>query len=238
MQCHRFCSTMRLCSLVTSDVVTGSNLRQKLTVVFSSARMLHSPSVQGALCVQPLGTKKLTQCGIRNHAAVQEDVQEYPEPRMFWPREIWGQYTAKLEDLKETNMRTQAVQCLNHMDYVNSMTCNTCSVPSKPKITALLSQSSPLIALKVLDALQHMPHSIEYMQRLQNTQVFRFCAIPQIMAAGTLALCYDNGKVFEGDGRAKAVCVSMCAPGLLSLNLHAVQRERWMCMLISRLPPA
>ncbi|KAF5842637.1 farnesyl-diphosphate farnesyltransferase [Dunaliella salina] len=94
-----------------------------------------------------------------------EDVQEYPEPRMFWPHEIWGKYTAKLEDLKEKRMRTQAVQCLNHM---------------------------------VLDALQHMPHSIEYMQRLQNTQVFRFCAIPQIMAAGTLALCYDNGKVFEG----------------------------------------
>jgi farnesyl-diphosphate farnesyltransferase len=36
------------------------------------------------------------------------------------------------------------------------------------------------------------------MSHLQDTQIFRFCAIPQIMAAGTLALCYDNGKVFEG----------------------------------------
>lgn len=57
------------------------------------------------------------------------------------------------------------------------------------------------IGMQVLDALQHVPYSIEYMQRLQNTQVFRFCAIPQIMAIGTLALCYDNGKVFEGNQR-------------------------------------
>jgi len=36
------------------------------------------------------------------------------------------------------------------------------------------------------------------MQKLTNSDIFRFCAIPQIMAAGTLALCYDNGGLFEG----------------------------------------
>lgn len=36
------------------------------------------------------------------------------------------------------------------------------------------------------------------MSRLQDPMVFRFCAIPQIMAVGTFALCYNNGKVFEG----------------------------------------
>ncbi len=29
-------------------------------------------------------------------------------------------------------------------------------------------------------------------------QVFRFCAIPQVMAMGTLALCYNNYEVFTG----------------------------------------
>ena len=29
-------------------------------------------------------------------------------------------------------------------------------------------------------------------------QVFRFCAIPQVMAIGTLALCYNNHEVFTG----------------------------------------
>ena len=51
---------------------------------------------------------------------------------------------------------------------------------------------------QIVDALRHMPSCIEYMQQLKHTMVFRFCAIPQIMAAGTLAACYNNGKVFEG----------------------------------------
>ena len=29
-------------------------------------------------------------------------------------------------------------------------------------------------------------------------QVFRFCAIPQVMAIGTLAMCYNNHEVFTG----------------------------------------
>merc|ERR1712032_1225759 len=31
-----------------------------------------------------------------------------------------------------------------------------------------------------------------------GTSVFRFCAIPQVMAAGTLALCFNNDRVFKG----------------------------------------
>lgn len=50
----------------------------------------------------------------------------------------------------------------------------------------------------ILDALRHMPHCIEYMKKLRNRMVFRFCAIPQIMAIGTLAVCFNNGKLFEG----------------------------------------
>lgn len=47
-------------------------------------------------------------------------------------------------------------------------------------------------------ALEHGVDSLEYMSRLKNVEVFRFCAIPQVMAIATLAECYDNGKVFEG----------------------------------------
>ncbi|WIA33097.1 hypothetical protein OEZ86_006251 [Tetradesmus obliquus] len=50
----------------------------------------------------------------------------------------------------------------------------------------------------VCNALQHLPHCIKYMQGLRDRDVFRFCAIPQIMAIGTLALCYNNGAIFEG----------------------------------------
>lgn len=50
----------------------------------------------------------------------------------------------------------------------------------------------------VSNAMQHAPRCLEYMQQLRNPQVFSFCAIPQIMAIATLAMCYDNGEVFEG----------------------------------------
>ncbi|KIZ04121.1 farnesyl-diphosphatefarnesyltransferase [Monoraphidium neglectum] len=50
----------------------------------------------------------------------------------------------------------------------------------------------------VTDALRHVPHCVAFLQQLRDPDVFRFCAIPQIMAAGTLSLCYNNGGVFEG----------------------------------------
>ena len=45
---------------------------------------------------------------------------------------------------------------------------------------------------------RHAPESLKYMERVRDPQNFRFCAIPQVMAIGTLALCYNNPKVFRG----------------------------------------
>ncbi|CAI5987724.1 unnamed protein product [Closterium sp. NIES-65] len=50
----------------------------------------------------------------------------------------------------------------------------------------------------VTNALGHVSDCLTYMHRLRDPQVFRFCAIPQIMAMGTLALCYNNIGVFQG----------------------------------------
>jgi len=47
------------------------------------------------------------------------------------------------------------------------------------------------------NALQHIPDVIDYMSKLKHPMVFRFCAIPQVMAIATLALCYDNDEVFS-----------------------------------------
>ena len=35
--------------------------------------------------------------------------------RMFWPKEVWGQYGKSLADFKQPGNARQAVQCLNHM---------------------------------------------------------------------------------------------------------------------------
>ena len=94
-----------------------------------------------------------------------EDVLEEPAPRMFWPREIWGQYAKSLEDFKLPTHRPAAVACLNHM---------------------------------VCDALRHFEPALTYMAGIADRAVLRFCAIPQVMAAHTLALCYNNPAVFTG----------------------------------------
>nr|AND81098.1 ayame triterpene biosynthesis protein 3 [Botryococcus braunii] len=44
-----------------------------------------------------------------------EDICEEPAPRMFWPREIWGQYAKELTDFKDPANEKAAVRCLNHM---------------------------------------------------------------------------------------------------------------------------
>lgn len=50
----------------------------------------------------------------------------------------------------------------------------------------------------ITDALRHAPYCLQYLEQVRNHQNFRFCAIPQIMAIGTLSLCYNNPKVFAG----------------------------------------
>jgi hypothetical protein len=52
-------------------------------------------------------------------------------------------------------------------------------------------------AAQVTNAMSHATDSLEYMSRLRDPQVFRFCAIPQVMAIATLAECYDNPRVFK-----------------------------------------
>nr|AED99863.1 squalene synthase [Panax quinquefolius] len=50
----------------------------------------------------------------------------------------------------------------------------------------------------VTDALVHAEDCLKYMSDLRDPAIFRFCAIPQIMAIGTLALCFNNTQVFRG----------------------------------------
>lgn len=50
----------------------------------------------------------------------------------------------------------------------------------------------------VADALQHAPHCLRYLEQLRDTDVFRFCAIPQLMAIATLDKLVNNPDVFTG----------------------------------------
>ncbi|PIK37953.1 putative squalene synthase [Apostichopus japonicus] len=71
------------------------------------------------------------------------------------------------------------------------------------------------------NALRHVPDVLVYMSRLKNQSVFNFCAIPQVMAAATLAKCYSNPQVFSGVvkiRRGEAVGLMMEATDMPSLR--------------------
>jgi len=48
----------------------------------------------------------------------------------------------------------------------------------------------------ITDALKHVPDVFAYLAQIKNPSVYNFCAIPQVMAIATLALCYNNQDVF------------------------------------------
>lgn len=48
----------------------------------------------------------------------------------------------------------------------------------------------------VLNALEHIPNCIAYLNQIQENNTLRFCAIPQLMAIATLVEVYNNEEVF------------------------------------------
>ncbi len=83
--------------------------------------------------------------------------------RSFWPKEIWGKYTDRLDELQKNPSSSESLACINEL---------------------------------VTDALQHVSNCILYLNMIRDPQVFRFCAIPQVMAMATLAKIYNNPDVF------------------------------------------
>lgn len=83
--------------------------------------------------------------------------------RSFWPKEIWGKYTNRLEEFQQNPNSPESLACINEL---------------------------------VTDALQHVSNCILYLNMIRDKQVFRFCAIPQVMAMATLAKIYNNPDVF------------------------------------------
>ncbi|HLP18989.1 MAG TPA: squalene synthase [Chitinophagales bacterium] len=83
--------------------------------------------------------------------------------RSFWPKEIWGKYADRLDELQKNPYSPESLACINEL---------------------------------VTDALQHVSNCILYLNMIQDPNVFRFCAIPQVMAMATLAKIYNNPDVF------------------------------------------
>ena len=83
--------------------------------------------------------------------------------RTFWPKQIWGKYTDRLEEFQENPSSPESLACINEL---------------------------------VTDALTHVGNCVQYLNMIRDKKVFRFCAIPQVMAMATLAKIYNNPDVF------------------------------------------
>ena len=66
----------------------------------------------------------------------------------------------------------------------------------------------------VVDALTHVPDTLKYVKKIKNPQIFKFCAIPQIMAIATLYEVYNNPNVFKKNVKVRKgfICKIMTEP--------------------------
>jgi farnesyl-diphosphate farnesyltransferase len=100
---------------------------------------------------------------------IRDYLEDYVEGRTFWPQTIWKKHSNQTNDL--------GYFAANPHARTNANEC---------------------LHEMITDALEHVPACLTYLSGLQFQPIFRFCAIPQVMAMATLAKCYGNEKVFTG----------------------------------------
>lgn len=83
----------------------------------------------------------------------------------------------------------------------------------------------------VIDSLNHLPHVINYLNKIKNPKIFQFCAIPQIMAIATLSELYNNPRVFTSVVKIRKGL--SCKLMLNSSNLYQV--HQWFQFFIGKI---
>jgi len=78
----------------------------------------------------------------------------------------------------------------------------------------------------VTNALEHSIDVLDYLLLLKHPDVFRFCAIPQVMAIATLFECYNNPAVFTSEVKIrKSLAVKLILETSDYKQVQAVFRE-------------
>jgi farnesyl-diphosphate farnesyltransferase len=101
---------------------------------------------------------------------IRDYLEDYVDKRAFWPQSVWRSYALTSELGYFCNQEDAQVRLMS-LFCLNEL---------------------------VTDALELVPDCLEYLSKLQCLEVFRFCAIPQVMAIATLDKCYGNNQVFTG----------------------------------------
>ena len=120
---------------------------------------------------------------------IRDYLEDYVDGRAFWPQTVWRKYAtiSDLGDFTRPSARGGGdAKCIN--------TEAAQAIATKGASDRALHCLDDLVA----DALELVPDALEYLSRLKTPEVYRFCAIPQVMAIATLYECFDNENVFTG----------------------------------------
>jgi farnesyl-diphosphate farnesyltransferase len=101
---------------------------------------------------------------------IRDYLEDYVDGRAFWPQSVWKKYSLS-----------------GDLGYF-----------AKPTTVDATNAGLQCLNELVTDALELVPDCLAYLSKLRCSEVFRFCAIPQVMAIATLDKCYHNANVFTG----------------------------------------
>ncbi len=101
---------------------------------------------------------------------IRDYLEDYVDGRAFWPRSVWMKYSDT-----------------GDLGYFANPADDGAKVAGLSCLNELIT-----------DALELVPDCLTYLSELRCAEVFRFCAIPQVMAIATLDKCYHNADVFTG----------------------------------------
>lgn len=101
---------------------------------------------------------------------IRDYLEDYVDGRAFWPQTVWKKFS-KSGDLGYFADQTKAENKEASLKCLNELVAN---------------------------ALELVPDCLIYLSKLKCQEIFRFCAIPQVMAIATLNKCYNNSDVFTG----------------------------------------
>jgi farnesyl-diphosphate farnesyltransferase len=139
---------------------------------------------------------------------IRDYLEDYVDGRAFWPQSTWRKHTLT-DDLGEFARPTA-----HGAGARLPMKGAAGQVAAKGVGVQALACVNELVA----DALELVPDCLEYLERLKTPAVFRFCAIPQVMALATLDECFDNPKLFTGVVKirkgltARLICATVDGP--------------------------
>ncbi|KAI9228201.1 MAG: farnesyl-diphosphate farnesyltransferase [Piptocephalis tieghemiana] len=113
---------------------------------------------------------------------IRDYLEDQEEGREFWPEDIYQPFTSKAT--------------LGSMDEKDEKSAS--SSLSLLKLPQNRREAVQCLNAMCLDALIHAEDSLTYLSHIREPSVFRFCAIPQVMAIATLTELFNNPRVFEG----------------------------------------